>query len=104
MAAAEGSAIKVRSPAAAGQFYPADARELCAQLNSFFKGSTQGNDAIAIVSPHAGYVYSGRVAACAFSALKEAGTYIILSPNHTGIGGDVSIYPAGEWETPLGKV
>lgn len=95
----------LRGAVFAGQFYSADARELGKQIDGFFRATGKGTqDAPAIVSPHAGYVYSGAVAAHAFSALKKADTYVIVSPNHTGIGELVSIYPSGEWETPLGRV
>jgi AmmeMemoRadiSam system protein B len=61
------------------------------------------------VVPHAGYVYSGPVAAWFYQALKnnikEKVTFIILGPNHTGQGSYISLYPPdGVWETPLGKV
>ncbi|MFH1224753.1 MAG: AmmeMemoRadiSam system protein B [Candidatus Diapherotrites archaeon] len=95
----------LRSAVFAGQFYSAREKELKKQLDAFFRAAgKKTNNAPAVVSPHAGYVYSGKVAAHAFSALKKAETYVIISPNHTGIGEAVSVYPEGEWETPLGRV
>lgn len=60
-----------------------------------------------IVVPHAGYMYSGAIAAHAYSYLAHHGfaeTFVILGPNHTGVGSDVSVMTEGKWETPLGEV
>ncbi|MEM4246403.1 MAG: AmmeMemoRadiSam system protein B, partial [Candidatus Bathyarchaeia archaeon] len=60
-----------------------------------------------LVCPHAGYVYSGPVAAASYAALAEdgaPGAVVIMGPNHTGRGSGVSIMTEGEWETPLGRV
>lgn len=62
---------------------------------------------IGLVSPHAGYMYSGPVAAHGFSALAQDGKpdrIIILGPNHHGIGSGVSLMSSGKWITPLGEV
>jgi AmmeMemoRadiSam system protein B len=61
----------------------------------------------AIVCPHAGYMYSGHVAAFSYLALSEEkapDTAIILCPNHTGLGSAVSLMGEGSWETPLGRL
>ena len=60
-----------------------------------------------LVAPHAGYVYSGRTAAAGYSVLAEDGlpeTFVILGPNHTGLGAAFSVSNAKYWETPLGSV
>jgi hypothetical protein len=60
---------------------------------------------LGVVSPHAGYMYSGPVAANGFSKLAADGTpetFVILGPNHTGHGSGVSILTDGAWETPIG--
>ncbi len=61
-----------------------------------------------IVSPHAGYMYSGPTAARGYYALAEdrnsVRTVVLLGPNHTGWGKDIAIFPPGMWETPLGIV
>lgn len=62
---------------------------------------------MALVAPHAGYAYSGPVAAHAYKELAEDGvvdTAVILGPNHTGYGYPVSVWTGGSWETPLGEV
>jgi AmmeMemoRadiSam system protein B len=97
-----------REPAVAGQFYSYDKDVLKNELKKFFNstGASKTGDALSIVCPHAGYMYSGAVAAYSYNAIKKQGvkTAIILGPNHGGMGAPVSIYPAGEWETPLGKM
>ena len=60
-----------------------------------------------LLSPHAGYVYSGRTAAAGYSKMAEDGipeTFVILGPNHTGLGAAFSVSSADFWETPLGEV
>jgi AmmeMemoRadiSam system protein B len=54
------------------------------------------------LSPHAGYVYSGRVAGAVFSSVQVPDRFIILGPNHTGTGSALALYPPGQWRTPLG--
>jgi len=61
-------------------------------------------DVIGLVSPHAGYVYSGPVAGAVISRIKFKDTFIIMGPNHTGRGKPLSIMTQGTWETPLGEV
>ncbi|MFH1586946.1 MAG: MEMO1 family protein [Candidatus Diapherotrites archaeon] len=94
----------IRETAVAGQFYPLAADELKATIEQFFSGLEKESNSLAVIAPHAGYVYSGQIAAKSFAALKKAGTYVIIGPNHTGFGEGVSIYPPGKWRTPLGEV
>ena len=60
----------------------------------------------ALIAPHAGYMYSGPIAAHAYAQLDErkVGTAVIMGPNHYGVGTPVSIFPEGVWVTPLGEV
>jgi AmmeMemoRadiSam system protein B len=53
--------------------------------------------------PHAGYIYSGHVAGAVYSRLELPDRYIILCPNHTGLGAPLAIVGSGEWETPIGN-
>jgi AmmeMemoRadiSam system protein B/AmmeMemoRadiSam system protein A len=101
------SAQGVREPAVAGQFYPADARTLNAMLDAVLKDAVPpGREApIALVAPHAGYVYSGQIAADAWrqAASHQYDTIVILGTNHTGGGfGRVGVFPGGGMRTPLG--
>ncbi len=93
-----------RETAVAGSFYPKEKKELLIQLKAFFKGIKPVGKSKCIIAPHAGYMYSGNIAAHSYNALEKSDTFVILSPNHTGIGADVSISDANFWETPLGKI
>ncbi|MCD6407392.1 AmmeMemoRadiSam system protein B [Candidatus Aerophobetes bacterium] len=108
----------IRKPAVAGTFYPGNKESLREEIEECFLHplgpgripsiAEKSKDKIfAIISPHAGYVYSGPVAAWGFACLMEnenPETIIILGPNHRGFGRSVAIMTEGEWETPLGKV
>ncbi|MFH1240544.1 MAG: AmmeMemoRadiSam system protein B [Candidatus Diapherotrites archaeon] len=94
-----------RETVVAGQFYPSNKDELLKEINTFF-AKTKKSDfkSKVIIVPHAGYVYSGQVAASGFKALKKKKTYVLLGPNHTGLGSGISISNSDFWETPLGQV
>jgi len=107
----------VRAPAVAGSFYAATKEELEKQIKKCFSskvgpgtGKKTGKKLpplLAGVSPHAGYAYSGPVAAHLFDRIKNskpASTYIIIGPNHSGIGTSISTYTEDAWATPLGQV
>ena len=105
-----------RMPAVAGMFYPASREELREEIKRSFlhrigpgrlpRISKRERRPPALIAPHAGYTYSGPVAAHAYLQLegRRVGTAVVLGPNHYGIGTPVSIYPEGEWITPLGGV
>ncbi|MFQ5860663.1 MAG: AmmeMemoRadiSam system protein B [Dehalococcoidia bacterium] len=108
----------IRKPAVAGQFYAASPEALRRQLLGCYThplgpgGPPQVNPAtlgtvVGLVVPHAGYTYSGPVAAHAFARLAQRGTpqtVVILGPNHYGLGKPLALSPHGSWETPLGTV
>jgi AmmeMemoRadiSam system protein B len=94
----------IREPAVAGQFYPANPASLRKTIDSFQEKHEALLEAKAVVSPHAGYVYSGAVAGAVYSAVKLPKRMIVLGPNHTGRGIPLSLHPEGEWLTPLGTV
>ncbi len=108
----------VRLPCQAGSFYASSERALRKQIEECFRhnfGSRalpnvreQGpRKAIALVSPHAGYMYSGPVAAKGYAYVADDGrpdAIVIVGPNHTGYGTGVSIMLGGVWRTPLGDV
>lgn len=94
----------MRSPAVAGQFYPRDPKDLKLQLDELFKGVASDElSALGAVVPHAGYVYSGSVAAEVYARLPKRQTYVILGPNHHGLGAPVAL-SSDIWRTPLGTV
>ncbi|MFH1868712.1 MAG: AmmeMemoRadiSam system protein B [Candidatus Omnitrophota bacterium] len=94
----------IRNPAVAGQFYPASPKALKDLIGSFVDKAAKRQRAIGIISPHAGYIYSGAVAGALFSCVEIPDTIVILGPNHTGAGSRFSIYSQGSWRTPLGEV
>lgn len=93
-----------RKPVVAGQFYPASASELKELIKSFIDEKAEKKEVIGLISPHAGYIYSGPVAGSVISRIKLKDTFVILGPNHTGMGKPLSIMTKGTWQTPLGSV
>lgn len=94
----------IREPIVAGQFYPSSPSSLEAQISKFIDKKAQKEEVIGLVSPHAGYVYSGAVAGAVMSRIKFKDTFIIMGPNHTGYGKPFSIMTEGVWKTPLGSI
>jgi MEMO1 family protein len=93
----------VRQPSVAGKFYTNDPDQLREELDSFVsRGVAQR--AIGIIAPHAGYIYSGKVAGNVYGAVKVPDTVVVIGPNHTGMGAPAALSPAREWLTPLGPV
>ncbi len=88
----------------AGQFYPRHAGELRQALDLMTDPSAVKAKAVAVVSPHAGYVYSGAVAGAVFSSVVVPDTIIILGPGHRPIRPMFAVQSEGAWETPLGEV
>jgi AmmeMemoRadiSam system protein B len=109
---------KIRRPTQAGAFYEGDVESLRAQIESCFlrelgpkqlpRVSAVGpREIVGLVCPHAGYMYSGPVAANAYYELAQDGkpdTMVILGPNHTGYGSAIALMNEGFWRTPLGDV
>ncbi len=97
-------------------FYPGDARDLEAAIDQSFRNTKFGpgmpppaptrRRIYGMVCPHAGYAYSGAVAANGFYAASalDFQTAVMVGPNHYGIGSGVAAMRAGAWETPLGQV
>ncbi len=98
------ASINLRKPVVAGQFYPAGESELRGLIASLADKPAQKSDCLGCILPHAGYVYSGRVAASTVSGMKIRDSVVLLGPNHTGHGAAFSIMPKGSWQTPLGNV
>jgi AmmeMemoRadiSam system protein B/AmmeMemoRadiSam system protein A len=99
-----------RQPAVAGQFYPVNRTELDATLQQLFAKAVPSkniHDVVALISPHAGYVFSGEVAASAFKqidATKEYENIFILASSHQIAFEGASIYSQGNFITPFGTV
>jgi len=107
----------IRRASVAGQFYDEDKNGLEQSIKKCFldergpgvlpKVNQVKNGFKGVVVPHAGYVYSGAIAAHSYYYLSNSGfadTFIILGPNHTGYGSGVSMMTEGVWETPIGTV
>jgi MEMO1 family protein len=107
----------LRRPAVAGQFYPSDPKELSELIDACYThrlgpgrappANATDADFVAVVCPHAGYVYSGPVAAHSYlhvSSMRKPELIVVVAPNHYGIGSGVSTFSEGEWETPLGRM
>lgn len=109
--------MKVRRPTQAGSFYASTSDALRKQIESCFThrlgpGSPPSvqhgsRKILGLISPHAGYMYSGPVAAHSYYSLAADGKpdiVVILGPNHTGQGSGLAIAKEGIWRTPLGDV
>jgi len=96
--------MMIRHPVVAGQFYPAPASQLKEMIGMMVDEKAKKEEVIGLVSPHAGYIYSGPVAGATISRIKFKDTFIIIGPNHTGKGKPLSIMTEGVWQTPLGEV
>ncbi len=108
--------MDVRRPVVAGQFYPSTETELRSSIKECFNHplgpgrlppNTSEEKVFGAVVPHAGYVYSGSVAAnsyYALSSLAKPDLVVLLGPNHWGVGSSVSVFGEGVWETPLGDL
>jgi len=99
----------VREPAVAGSFYPAEARALGAALDGYLADAVPaaGHRPLALVAPHAGYVFSGQIAADAWAQARghQYDAIVLLGTNHTGVRADrVSVFDGEGLKTPLGTV
>jgi len=106
-----------RAPAVAGLFYPSGGNDLTRMLEDSFRerrfgpgklppSKEHGRRVYGIVSPHAGYTYSGAVAANGYyeTSAMNFDCVIMIGPNHYGIGTSLATVKEGVWETPLGLV
>lgn len=89
-----------REPAVAGQFYQASAAKLSNQIQQYITPNLPKEHAFGVISPHAGLIYSGAVAGDVYSRIAVPETFLLIGPNHTGLGANVAIMPQGEWEIP----
>ena len=106
--------MQIRTPAVAGMFYPSEKNKLTKLiedcfLHSFGPGKNPkkiGKKIFGIICPHAGYVYSGPIACHSINSISSESPelFIIIGPNHWGIGRSVATMTDCIWETPLGNV
>ena len=94
----------IRQAVVSGQFYPGTEKELKDMIKSFSPPKPTKTPCRGLVLPHAGYVYSGKVAVCATSQALPKKRVIILGPNHTGFGADFALWDKGAWKIPFGQI
>ncbi len=94
----------LRRAAVAGRFYQGTAEALKSQVAGYLIPDADKVRALGILSPHAGLMYSGSVAGAVYSSIELPKTFVLIGPNHTGLGAPVSLMSSGSWETPLGRV
>jgi len=94
-----------RKVAVAGTFYPAE-KDRLNKLLDLLCGAEEDTKvrAKAILVPHAGLIYSGKTACAVYKRIEIPERIVLLGPNHTGLGTDISVYPGEAWETPYGDV
>lgn len=93
-----------RPATVSGMFYPGSAQELKSILDAFFSSTvTSVTSPHGVLVPHAGYLYSGKTAACAYAKIPEtfSGTFLVIGPSHAGCRTATANLL---WETPLGPV
>ncbi len=93
-----------RTPAVAGKFYDGTDIGLRKQIEQYVVSGQPRTDAVGILVPHAGLIYSGAVAGQVYSSISMPKTFIMLGPNHTGLGHAVSLMDDGAWEVPTGSL
>jgi len=93
----------LRPAVVAGQFYPGQKESLLKSVTSLMPATSEQKAAIAVMSPHAGYIYSGKVAGQTLAGVKIPSEVVILGPNHHGRGHVAAVYASGAWETPIGQ-
>ncbi len=91
----------IRRPAVAGQFYHGEKERLIEQVGRFIDPGSVKETVAGIVVPHAGFIYSGPVAGAVYSSIKFPHTFVLLGPNHTGLGPGISLMDDCEWEIPV---
>lgn len=102
-----GESAAIRPAHVAGMFYPGDRKILLRLLDELFQEATGpeiSGEVVGLISPHAGYRYSGLTAAHGFSTLKmnRYDSVVILSPSHHEYFKGISIFPGNGYDTPLG--
>lgn len=103
----------IRPAAFAGRFYEGEKHKLTKQLEQLFRGmethvnQTEGEEIRALIMPHAGYVFSGNVAAAGYSRLPAKNNYkriFVLASSHRFSFNGVAVYIRGNYTTPLGEI
>jgi AmmeMemoRadiSam system protein B len=99
----------VREPAVSGMFYPDNPTKLRKDIESYLGNAIVpdfAEDVVGMISPHAGYMYSGQIAAYGFRTIakKSYDTVILIGPSHRVYFEGVALWDRGSFETPLGRI
>lgn len=94
----------IRKPAVAGQFYSDNAVDLRNELQQLVPDAAVKRSVIGVISPHAGYQYSGSTAGRLLAGIDIPRTVVLIGPNHRGTGSLAALAPEDGWQTPLGVV
>ncbi len=94
----------IRKPVVAGAFYPGGKKELTQQLAEMIDVVEPKKKVIGLISPHAGYIYSGACAGKGFGRVVVPDTVIVLGVNHHGFGHAYAVDGHDAWNTPLGDI
>ncbi len=94
----------IRQAAVAGQFYPGTEQALREELQRLLLPVAEKRRATGVISPHAGYIYSGAAAGMLLAQVVIPRTVVIIGPNHRGAGAVAALSPDDGWQTPLGVV
>ena len=107
--------MQVRTPAVAGMFYPKTQKELKSTIRDCFlhsygpgklSPSLHNEKVIGVICPHAGYMYSGPIAANSYYAIssQQPDLVVMIGPNHWGVGCNIATMKEAVWKTPLGDI
>ena len=96
--------MNVRPPAVAGLFYPAERAELASEVTRLLAEAKPGRAPKAVIAPHAGYIYSGPIAASAFRLVPKVERVVLLGPSHFVWLDSVALPEADRYATPLGEL
>ena len=94
----------IRQPAVANQFYPGREADLKKDISGRIKEAQKKEKVLALVSPHAGYMYSGNVTGAVFSMAEITEDVIVMGPNHHGAGAPFAVMAHGKWKMPGGDI
>lgn len=104
-----GDSVQIKSPNVSGYFYPSNPAKLSSMIDDYIKKAESNdisNHIFGILSPHAGYIYSGPVAAWAYKTIigKKYKTVVIIGPSHYQRLGKIAVFKSGFFQTPLGDL
>jgi hypothetical protein len=94
----------IRKAVVSGQFYSRDTGALRRAIEALKPEQAPQMSAKGVILPHAGYMYSGKVAVATVNRVIAKKRIVLLGPNHTGLGSPFGLWPRGSWEIPFGRI